>query len=165
MHPHWLPFGSHSHTAFSPHTEVPSPFWQIFVQKVAVGSPRVAQMVASLLPKHCVMSVQYLPTPFEFPVSPGEPQFAAPSPPPSVAPLEPDDPLDPLDPDDPLDPLDPEEPLDPLEPLEPDDPLDPLDPPDEPAGVDELEPLQEATSGIQTRPAKKRTATQRMRRL
>src|SRR5439155_25290294 len=48
VHPHWLPPGSHSQTAASPQTSAPSPFLQIFVQNVAVGSPSVAQMVASL---------------------------------------------------------------------------------------------------------------------
>src|SRR5205807_2468450 len=113
-HPHWLPPGSHSQTALSPHTAVPSPFLQIFVQNVAVGSPRTAQIVASLLPMQPPKSVQYLPTPFELPVSPGLPQFAASWPasaPPSGSPLEPLEPLLPLDP---LDPLLPLEPLDPL---------------------------------------------------
>jgi hypothetical protein len=166
VHPHCEPLGSHSQTAFSPQTSTPSPLLQIFVQKVAVLSPlSVAQIVASLLPRQSAKPVQYLPTPFELPVSPGLPQFAEPSPPesPPASPLEPLLPLDPLEPLLPLDPLEPLLPLEPLEPLLPLDPLEPLEPPSlVPPPVLLLEPLQEARTAIHDTPTKARMLIDRM---
>jgi hypothetical protein len=73
VHPHWFEL-LHVQAAFSPHTLVPSPALQIFVQNFAVGLPSTAHRFASPLPPQPAKSVQYLPTPFELPTSPGSPQ-------------------------------------------------------------------------------------------
>src|SRR5262249_55475290 len=72
-----------THVAFSPQESAPpsappSGFVQRNVQKCVVWSPRMEHVVALPFPEQSENPVQYLPTPCEFPTSPGFPHVEVP---------------------------------------------------------------------------------------